>query len=138
MITKRVIAAVTTLALIASCAAQEMIRLEPVTSGMRKRVGGVPGRVIKLSTTKPASIKTSPAELKWPLYGTLLVGAKDAPYAFPLILDSDRPDAPRSRLWIDADRNGNLTDDPAVEWKLKEEGEPTSEKNYIGSVVLDI
>jgi len=67
---------------------------------------------IKLSETKPTGITKEPNYLHTPLYGTITLGdAKDNQRV--VVLDS-AANATVSRLYIDSNGNGDLTDDPAI------------------------
>lgn len=67
---------------------------------------------IKISEMKPTGITKEPAYLHTPLYGTITLGdAKDS--QITVVLDS-APNATAPRLYIDANGNGDLTDDPTV------------------------
>jgi len=85
------------------------------SADVMKDTGGnyIPQR-LKLSATKPAALKKSPADLVSPLYGELKIGPTNAPATIVVLLDepADKP----SRLFVDSNGNGDLTDDPAPKW----------------------
>ena len=67
---------------------------------------------IKLSETKPTGITKEPAYLHTPLYGTITLGdAKDSQRV--VVLDT-AANTTVSRLYIDSNANGDLTDEPPV------------------------
>jgi peroxiredoxin len=101
-------------ALLLTAAAQaQTVHLRPVSSGASNRAGGPP-QPLQLSFVPPDTLKKAPKDLVSPLYGTLPFGPKEKPLTITIILD-DPPGKP-SRLLVDANGNGDLTDDPAPEW----------------------
>src|SRR5262249_39884124 len=72
----------------------------------------------KLSADKPATITKLPEGLASPLYGTLPIGPseKSGP-VFHIVVDE--PEGKDAKLYVDANGNGDLTDDPATEWTPK-------------------
>ncbi len=67
---------------------------------------------IKLLDVKPAGITKEPVYLHVPLYGMITMGdAKESQIA--VVLDS-APNASTVRVYVDANGNGDLTDDPTV------------------------
>jgi thiol-disulfide isomerase/thioredoxin len=86
-------------------------------SGVSKTMGYYRPMRLTLSPDKPDGIKTVPADLAAPLYGKLQLGAAEAPTTFFVIVDE--PEGKPSRLFVDANANGDLTDDPPAEWKGK-------------------
>ena len=91
------------------------IKLEWQASGVMKKAGYYRPMRLILSPEKPDGIKTAPSDLAAPLYGKLQLGPADAPTTFFVILDE--PEGKPSRLFVDANANGDLTDDPPTEWK---------------------
>ena len=67
---------------------------------------------ITLSETKPAGIVKEPAYLHTPLYGTVTLG--DAKNSKILVVLDSAPNATLPRLYVDANGDGDLTNDPAV------------------------
>jgi len=102
--------------LAASATAQEVqLKLLP-TGGMSKMGGYYPLR-LALSADQSEDIKKLPTDLAAPLFGTFKLGASDAPTAIAVVLDE--PDGKPSRLFVDANANGDLTDDPAPVWNSR-------------------
>lgn len=94
-------------------AAQGQVNLEPIANGGSNAIGYyMPQRLI-LSSTAPKSIRKAPA-LKSPAYG-IIPTKSDGGRAFHVILDENAPTGPA--LYVDANGDGDLTNDPAVEWK---------------------
>ena len=100
----------------ASVAGADDIKLQWLPSGISKKMNALPMR-LSLSPDKPEGIKAVPADLSAPLYGKLLLGPAEAPTPFFVILDE--PAGKPSRLFVDANANGDLTDDPPLEWNLQ-------------------
>jgi thiol-disulfide isomerase/thioredoxin len=94
-------------------AAQGQVKLDPVAKDGSAVTGYyVPQRLI-LSSTAPKSIKKAPAA-KSPAYGILPVKS-DGGRTFHVILDENASSGPA--LYVDANGDGDLTNDPAVAWK---------------------
>src|SRR5205085_12606422 len=64
---------------------------------------------------RPAGITKVPAGLSAPLYGPIKLGAAEHPSTIYLAVDE--PDGKASRIFVDSNGNGDLTDDPPAEWK---------------------
>jgi thiol-disulfide isomerase/thioredoxin len=91
------------------------------TSGAVKGMGYYPQR-IELSSTKPETLKKVPDGLKAPLYGVIKFGPAPAAGAksdrvYHVVIDE--PDGADARLFVDTNGNGDLSDDPAPEWKSR-------------------
>lgn len=103
-----------------------------VSPNAHEKLGYFQALGVELSDAKPDLIKKEPADLKAPKYGVFRFGhffwlggpggeppkpptsAEQAP-AFAAILDE--PDGGPKRLFVDTNRDGDLTNDPAPEWK---------------------
>ena len=72
---------------------------------------------LPLSTTRPPNIKRLPRGLTTPYYTALQIGPRERPQRFNMIVDA--PEGKPSRLFVDANGNGDFTDDPAPEWAHK-------------------
>jgi peroxiredoxin len=94
-------------------AAAERVGLAPVKPG-----GPALTRVrpieLTLSPVRPAAVKRVPAGVTAPLYTSLQLGPKERPSRFTVLVDA--PDGKPSRIFVDSNGNGDLTDDPAPEW----------------------
>lgn len=91
------------------------VKLAP--SGIAAVRGYVPHR-LTLAPTKPEGITKEPKLLGKAVYGVLELGPKDKPQKFAILID----EAPNEdwRLYVDANGNGDLTDDgKAAEWKKR-------------------
>jgi peroxiredoxin len=88
-----------------------------LSSGGMQKLGGYKPQRLELSSTKPDKLKTAPADLAAPLYGSFKLGAAEAQGTFLVIVDE--PEGKPARLFVDANGNGDLTDDGEAEWKAR-------------------
>jgi len=95
-------------------AAQGDTALKVVPSGATRQLGGYAPQRLALSADKPASVKKVPGGLSAPRYGVLNFGPASAARAIVFLLDE--PAGADARLFVDANSNGDLTDDPKAEW----------------------
>jgi len=88
--------------------------LKLLASGAMPKIGYYAPQRLALSQSKPAAVKKAPAGLKAPLYGVLNFGpaAKQATVAIIV----DEPAGQPSRLWVDSNADGDLTNDAKPEW----------------------
>ncbi len=125
-----------------------------VSPGAHEKIGYFQALGVELTDTKPDLIKKEPADLKAPKYGVFRFGhfhwlggpggepakptttTEQAP-AFAAILDE--PDGGPKRLFVDTNRDGDLTNDPAPEWKETAEpgGDGTELKTYSGTAAFN-
>jgi thiol-disulfide isomerase/thioredoxin len=91
-----------------------------------------------LSADKPDGLKAVPPDLAAPLYGKLQLGPADAPTTFFVIVDE--PEGKPSRLFVDANANGDLTDDPPTTWNGKPDksGDGTVLTMYMGGADFQV
>ena len=108
-------AATATLMLWASAASAQEVNLTFESSGASRKLGGYMPQRLQLSATQPEGLKKAPAGLTAPLYGQLKLGPAESPMTVLVVLDE--PDQKDARLWVDANGNGDLTDDPPAEWQ---------------------
>ncbi len=95
------------------------ISLKLIPSGMAARLGGYVPHRIALSAAKPDNLKKAPVDFsKGVRYGFLRYGSKEKP--IDVLVALDEPDRKLARLLVDANANGDLTDDAPVEWKASE------------------
>lgn len=97
--------------------AAEDVQLKLLSTGGMSKMGGYFPLRLAITEEKPEGIKKLPADLAAPLFGTFKLGASDAPTAIAVVLDE--PDGKPSRLFVDANANGDLTDDPAPFWNSR-------------------
>jgi len=98
-------------------AADTEAKLSVLPSGAMSKMGGYFPLRLTLSEEKPADPGKLPGDLTAPLYGAFKLGPADSPKSFAVVLDE--PDGKPSRLFVDANGNGDLTDDPAPTWNVR-------------------
>lgn len=103
--------------LLAASAADPVAKLKMLPSGAMSKMGGYFPLRLTLSGEKPDGLGKLPADLAAPLYGVLKLGPAEASKSFAVVLDE--PDGKPSRLFVDANGNGDLTDDPAATWNVR-------------------
>ncbi|MFM8399911.1 MAG: TlpA family protein disulfide reductase [Pirellula sp.] len=87
-----------------------------IASGMTQRMGGYrPMRAMMSDDAK--GIEKSPEGLGAPKYGRIEIEGKT--WAFIL----DEPEDGKATLYIDANNDGDLTNDPQVEWNARAQGQ---------------
>jgi len=97
----------------AEAAAQEVkFALVPVAA--KVEIGSYTPQRLRLSASKPPAAKYLPANLSAPLFSVLSLGPKESPTTIVVVLDE--PDGAPARLFVDANGNGDLRDDPPTEW----------------------
>lgn len=95
-------------------AAAQEANLQWMTKDAAQALGGYMPQRLKLSSSRPAPLKKAPADLVAPLFGELKVGPHESPATVLVALDE--PAGRPSRLFVDTNGNGDLTDDPAPNW----------------------
>jgi thiol-disulfide isomerase/thioredoxin len=92
-----------------SAAAADEIQQKFIAEGMTQKSGGY--RPLRAEMDQEASIiKTAPEGLKNPKYGFITIG--DQKWAFI----ADEPEGEDATLYVDANGDGDLTNDPRPEW----------------------
>ena len=94
-------------------AAAGEVKLSVLTSGAAQKIGGYNPQQAKLAKNKPAAVKKAP-EMAAPLYGQIAFGGKQ------YVVALDEPEGADAKLYVDANANGDLTDDPAPTWEKKQ------------------
>lgn len=123
---------------IAASAGAEGARLQWQSSDAHQKLGNYSPQRLQLTNAKPASVKKAPADLAAPLYGELKLGPKEAPGTTLFLLDE--PEGKPARLFIDANGNGDLTDDAAANWTSRTTPGPTGKDltSYSGDATVKI
>ena len=111
------IAASMCLALTAAAGQAQTTSLTPLSSGAMPKMGGYRPIRATLSAEKPASLHKAPEGLTAPLYGVLPIGPEGCKQVFHIVVDE--PEGKDATLYVDANGNGDLTDDGPTEWKPK-------------------
>lgn len=86
----------------------QSVTLTPVPTGAMPMIGSYLPQRLPLTATRPAGIQKAPADLKAPMYGALAIGGKNR------VLLVDRPAGAPNRLFVDANADGDLTNDPPI------------------------
>jgi thiol-disulfide isomerase/thioredoxin len=81
-------------------------------SGAMGKVGFYMPQKLDLSSDKPAELQKAP-EMSSPMYGKLTFGGKS------YLIAIDEPAGKDATLYVDANGNGDLTDDAATAWKKR-------------------
>jgi thiol-disulfide isomerase/thioredoxin len=89
-----------------------------VGEGFRAKLNYNLANKVDLSPTQPARVTQMPANVSNPLFGTISFGPRETPTEATILLDD--PEDGVSRLWIDSNGNGDLTDDPAIQWVARQ------------------
>src|SRR4051812_29768512 len=100
------------------CASAQEIKLPLKETGAMQKIGYYMPQQLKLSSDRPAGLRKAPEDLVSPLFGELKMGPKEKPTT--IIVAVDEPDDKPWRLLVDSNANGDLTDDPAAEWSVRE------------------
>ncbi|HZP84563.1 MAG TPA: TlpA disulfide reductase family protein [Chthonomonadaceae bacterium] len=104
------------LALLTGAAAQaDTIHLKLLPSGAAPMYAWRTPQRLVLTINPPQTVKKVPAGLVAPRYGLLPLGPKERQTIATVILDEGVKG--KSRLYVDANADGDLTNDPAPEWK---------------------
>ena len=109
------------------------VKMSLMPSGATEKLGGYNPQQVKMVKGKPAALKKAP-ELKSPLYGQIRFGGKN--YAMAV----DEPAGAEAKLYVDANGNGDLTDDPETKWEQKTGAGPNGKQltQYSGSFQLPL
>lgn len=91
---------------------------EFVGSGLTRMTGGYSPIRSEMDLTAEVA-KTPPSDLQNPKYGKVEFGGQSWNYIL------DEPEGETARLFVDANRDGDFTNDPAVEWSGTKQGEFT-------------
>jgi thiol-disulfide isomerase/thioredoxin len=102
------------ISLLAAEAYGSEVNLEWVGQGFSSTLLYYRPKRVELSETKPERVTRMPENVSNPLFGTISFGPREAPVAVTILLDE--PENGPARLWVDSNGNGDLTDDPPVQW----------------------
>jgi thiol-disulfide isomerase/thioredoxin len=97
--------------------AQDAVSLALKSKGASSSIGWYAPQQLSLSVAALVTAKKLPPDLKSPLYGLLRFGPAGVMATVPFQVILDEPPGGPSRLFIDANADGDLTNDPAAEWK---------------------
>ena len=117
-----------------ACAADTpQVKMTLIPSDAMPELGGYRPQQAKLSPDRPAELKKAP-DLVSPLYGKIPFGGKS------YLVVVDEPEGHDTKIYVDANGNGDLTDDPPVEWNKKQyPGQNGAQlTNYMGKIQLPL
>lgn len=110
----------------------QVVKLKPVAEGAFERLTYYAPQRATMSADKPHGIAKPPADLSAPMYGTFPIAAG---YAFIM----DEPDGKEPRLFVDSNRNGDFTDDPAPKWeRIETKQGDTVKLRHAGTFKVDL
>src|SRR4051812_19537712 len=89
------------------------VNMQLLPSGAMEKLGGYSPQQVKMAKGKPAALKNVP-EMKNPLYGQIKFAGRT------YVMAVDEPKGEDAKLYVDANGNGDLADDPAPKWEKKE------------------
>src|SRR5262245_5434032 len=97
----------------------QTVNLDLITGGAKRMFQPLYAiHEVKLDDEQPAGIKKLPPDLTAPLFAKLRVGPADSRTTFYVILEA--PAGKPARLFVDANHNGDFSDDPACEWEARQ------------------
>ena len=99
-------------------AAGDEARLDWLGEGLTTKIGYYRPVRVELSTAQPHRVTRLPDNVANPLFGTILFGPHETPTEVTILLSE--PETGSARLWIDCNGNGNLTDDPLIQWTARQ------------------
>jgi peroxiredoxin len=106
--------------------------LKLMTEGATMKIGSYSPLKLELSTDKPAALKKAP-EMTAPLYGELKFAGKS------YLIALDEPDGKDAMIYVDANSNGDLSDDAPAVWNKKVSGPAGQQRTmYMGSFKLPL
>ena len=112
--------------------AQQTVHLTLIPSDAAAKLGGGRPQLLQLLDKKPDGLKKVPPSLIAPRYGLLTIGSREHPAKIHVIFYA--PEGKKSRLFVDTNGDGDLTNDPPTEWAQKPYGDGL-EMNYGGANV---
>lgn len=92
-----------------------------ITSGATAKAGGYRPTRSEMSPTAPKNFKKGPDNLPAPRFGSFKFGETEVGYILA-----------GTQIWVDGNRNGDYTDDPAAKWDKRDDG------IFMGSATVDI
>ena len=116
------------LTLCCSNAFAQDVRLGLATTGAEEKIGGFAAQSLQLSTNQFAEIKNAPNDLKAPLYGKVILGPRERPGTYFVIVDE--PTNQPARLFVDINGHGDFTGVHALEWTAEESINAADQRHY--------
>lgn len=94
---------------------EQKVVLRLIPEGATGRFSGGLWQQTRLSPEPPEGLRKMPAGIASPLFGTIEMGPAEAPTRVFLVVDETAERS--SRLLVDVNANGDLTDDPPATWQ---------------------
>jgi thiol-disulfide isomerase/thioredoxin len=91
------------------------VKLEWMPKGFFEITGYYKPKMANLSEVKPAHISKLPEALVKPQFASIEMGPKEARMKVGIVIE--QRGLKEARMWLDANGDGDLTNDPAVDWK---------------------
>ena len=88
------------------------VKMTLLASGAVMKIGSYRPQRLNMSGEKPQGLKNAPT-MSNPLYGSLQFGGGS------YLIAVDEPDGKAASLYVDANGNGDLSDDPAIVWQTR-------------------
>src|SRR5690349_608765 len=111
------------------------VQLTLTPKGVSAKLGYYSPQRAEFGADKPAELIRAPQDLKSPSYGVLPIGAGKG-----TLFVIDEPEGAPARLFVDSNKNGDLSDDKAATWAIdppvNKDGTPN--KTYKGEASVDI
>lgn len=119
-------------------ASAEETTLQWQAQGLMAKVGYYNPVQLAVSDKQPESIKKLPEGVEGIRFGTLQLGPAEQRKSFVVALHE--PKTGDAMLWVDANGNGDLTDDKAVEWpvRVNRRGNAPALRQWNGKANVDV
>jgi len=101
----------------AATAPADEVRLDWLDKGLSAKVGYYQPMSLQLADEKPESVTRLPEGIEKPRFGVIKFGPAESLTECVFVLCE--PKKGESKLWVDANANGDLTDDDPVEWRSR-------------------
>lgn len=109
----RGVVALVCLALCSRSKAEE-VTLDWMASGMSPKAGYYQPQQVTVEETQPEHVTKLPEGVEQPRFGVAKFGPAESPTLCTFLLSQMGSD--KASLWIDANGNGDFTDDPPIDW----------------------
>ncbi len=114
----------------------QTLKLQALPSGAQDKLHFHVPFVLPMTAYRPPAVRKAPPGLRSPLYGMLPFGPEELHRAYAVLLDA--PKGRDWRLWVDANADGDLTNDPPAEWRKSQSEDRRHKpiKSYWGGATL--
>lgn len=99
---------------VVSVANAQKVTLDWASSGMSARSGYYQPQQLTVKETQPEHVKKLPEGVEQPRFGVAKFGPAETPTLCTFLLSQTASD--KAKLWIDANGNGDFTDDSPIDW----------------------